>query len=167
MEAYAISKFNRISPIKMKKVAKAINHLPYPQALSYLRMMTHKAADLIGKTIKSAGHNLVYMSRTKDGMTPISFDEVVIKSIIVNEGPTFKRIKSRARGRVDRIKKRTSHVTVIVEETSSITERNLEQKAAKAKKKAEKSVTKEEVKTQASVSTTSSAEEIKTTGDES
>lgn len=108
MEAFALSKYNRISTKKLRRVANAVRKMDYVTATNILKNLPQKGAKLMEKTLKSAGANLL----NKD--VPSTEEEWYIKEIIVNQGPYYKRIKPRARGRADRINKPTTHLKVIV-----------------------------------------------------
>src|SRR5215510_3880012 len=113
MQAKAITKFVRISPTKVRPVIDLVRGKPVERALAILRYMPHKAAKEISRTIKSAAAN----AENNFEMDP---DDLVVKTIFADEGPAFKRIMPRARGRADRIRKRTSHITVIVDDGEEI-----------------------------------------------
>lgn len=103
-------KFTRTSPQKMRLVADQIRGLPVDRALNILSFSNKKAALVIKKVLESAIANAEH----NDGA---DIDELKVKSICIDQGPTMKRLVARARGRGDRILKRTSHVTVTVAET--------------------------------------------------
>ena len=113
MQAKAITKFVRISPTKDRPVIDLVRGKPVERALAILRYMPHKAAKEIARTIKSAAAN----AENNFEMDP---DDLVVKTIFADEGPAFKRIMPRARGRADRIRKRTTHITVIVDDGEEI-----------------------------------------------
>ncbi|MDH4127687.1 MAG: 50S ribosomal protein L22 [Spirochaetota bacterium] len=110
MEAFALSKFNRISPKKLRRVALAINHLYFQEALDILTNLPQKGAVVLYKTLKSAGANL----QNKDPES--REDEWIIREITVNQGPSLKRVKSRAKGKADRICRPTSHLKIVLAE---------------------------------------------------
>jgi large subunit ribosomal protein L22 len=109
MEAKAISKFVRISPQKTRLVAANIKGKPVEDALNVLKFTPKKAAELLLKTLHSAIANA-------ENVAGLDVDTLYVKNVIVDEGPTWKRIQPRAMGRAYRIFKRTSHITVVVEE---------------------------------------------------
>jgi large subunit ribosomal protein L22 len=80
------------------------------QALTLLKFMPLKAAGIMYKTLQSAISNA-------ENNNELDVDKLIVKNIIVDHGPTMKRFRPRARGRASRILKRSSHLTVIVEET--------------------------------------------------
>jgi len=100
----------RLSPQKMRLVADQVRGLPVEKALDVLAFSNKKAATVIKKVLESAIANAEH----NDGA---DIDELKISEILVDAGPTMKRLRTRARGRADRIIKRTSHVKVTVSET--------------------------------------------------
>lgn len=109
MEAKAIAKFVRISPRKTRLVAANIKGMPVEDALNILKFTPKKAARVLGKVLYSAVANA-------EQLPGMDVDSLFVKSVVVNEGPTWKRIMPRAMGRAYRIRKRTSHITVVVDE---------------------------------------------------
>lgn len=101
---------SRISPQKMRLVADQVRGLPVERALDVLTFSNKKAATVIKKVLESAIANAEH----NDGA---DIDELNISEILVDAGPTMKRLRPRARGRADRIIKRTSHLKVTVSET--------------------------------------------------
>jgi large subunit ribosomal protein L22 len=100
----------RLSPQKMRLVADQIRGLPVERALDVLTFSNKKAATVIKKVLESA----IADAEHNDGA---DIDELKISEILVDAGPTMKRLRPRARGRADRIIKRTSHLKVTVSET--------------------------------------------------
>ncbi len=107
MQVIAKTRYARISPQKARLVADQVRGLPVEEALNLLQFSNKKAAHLIRKTLESAISNAEH----NEGA---DVDELKIKAIYVDEGPTLKRIRPRAKGRANRILKRTSHITVAV-----------------------------------------------------
>jgi len=107
MEVKAVYKYARISPLKMRDVAREIQGLPVNQALDILNFTPRKAAVLVGKTLRSAIAN----AENNFDLDP---DTLVVKEAQINEGPRFKRFKPRARGGAAPIIKRTSHIRIVV-----------------------------------------------------
>ncbi len=101
---------SRLSPQKMRLVADQVRGLPVEKALDVLSFSNKKAAVIIKKVLESAIANAEH----NDGA---DIDELKISEILVDAGPTMKRLRPRARGRADRIIKRTSHLKVTVSET--------------------------------------------------
>lgn len=110
METKAVAKYLRLSPQKARLVARNVKGLPVEDAINILRFTPKKAAKLINKVLNSAVAN----AEQKPG---VDVDNLVVKQIMINEGPTLKRIRPRAMGRANRILKRTSHITVVVAES--------------------------------------------------
>jgi len=110
MTTSATLNYARTSPQKMRLVADQIRGLPVDRAMNILSFSNKKAADIIKKVLESAVANAEH----NDGA---DIDELKVAEIYVNQGPTLKRLRPRARGRADRIIKRMSHITVIVAET--------------------------------------------------
>lgn len=110
MEVKAITKYVRISPYKLRGPVDVVKGKPVEEALNLLKFMPLKSAGIIFKTLQSAVANAEHNS-------DMDVDELIVKNIIVDQGPTLKRFRARARGRGARILKRSSHITVIVEET--------------------------------------------------
>ncbi len=108
-EVAAIHKGARISAQKARLVVDQIRGKNVAEALDLLAFSNKKAADLVKKVLESAIANAEH----NDGM---DIDELKVSSAFVNEGMTMKRIKPRAKGRADRILKRTCHITVKVAE---------------------------------------------------
>ena len=109
MQAEAKLKYARVSAQKMRLVADQIRGLHVEQALSLLTFSTRKGAGLIKKILESAIANAEH----NEGA---DIDELKVSAVQVNEGPTMKRIRARAKGRANRIVKRTSHISVTVAE---------------------------------------------------
>ncbi len=107
MEAIAKHNFARISPQKARLVADQIRGKSVDQALEILTFSNKKAADLVKKVLESAIANAEH----NEGA---DIDDLSVAKIFVDEGPTMKRIMPRAKGRADRILKRSSHITVVV-----------------------------------------------------
>lgn len=107
MQVVAIAKRLSISPQKARRVVDQIRGKPVGDALDILNFSTQKAAGLVRKVVESAIAN----AENNEGA---DIDELKISEIFVNAAVTMKRIRPRAKGRADRILKRTSHVTVTV-----------------------------------------------------
>jgi large subunit ribosomal protein L22 len=107
METAAKLSYARISPQKCRLVADQIRGLPVEQALQLLTFSPKKASALVKKVLESAIANAEH----NDGA---DIDELKVSKIFVDQGPTLKRMRARAKGRGNRILKRTSHITVMV-----------------------------------------------------
>ncbi len=109
MQDEAKLKYARISAQKARLVADQIRGQHVEQALNTLAFSTKKGAALIKKVLESAIANAEHNAGA-------DIDNLRVESIQVNEGPTMKRIMPRAKGRANRIMKRTSHITLTVAE---------------------------------------------------
>ena len=107
MEVAATLKYARLSAQKARLVADQIRNLQVDKAIDVLNFSTKKAARLTLKVLNSAIAN----AENNEGA---DIDELIVSKIYVDEGPTAKRQMPRARGRADRILKRTCHITVNV-----------------------------------------------------
>jgi LSU ribosomal protein L22P len=107
MEAIAKHRFARISPQKARLVADQVRGKDVAQALELLTFSDKKAADLLKKVLESAIANAEH----NEGA---DIDDLSVAKVFVDEGPIMKRIMPRAKGRADRILKRSSHITVVV-----------------------------------------------------
>lgn len=108
METRAVAKYTRISAQKARLVARNVQGKRVEDAINILTFTPKKAATLINKVLHSAVANAEQAG--------VEVDNLVVKQVIVDEGPTLKRIMPRAMGRANRILKRTSHITVVVAE---------------------------------------------------
>lgn len=109
MEAKAMAKHIRVSPRKARQVIDLIRGKDVGEAFAILRFTAHKATLPISKILKSAVANAEHNYE-------LNSDALYVKEAFVDEGPTFKRVMPRAQGRADMIKKRSSHITVVVSE---------------------------------------------------
>ncbi len=110
MEAQAVNKYIHQSAKKIKPMLDLVRGKRVDYALNTLHFMPKKAAKLIEMTIRSAVANFI---NTDEG-TKVNPEELYVKTVFVNQGPTAKRIQPRSMGRAYRIRKRTSHLTVVV-----------------------------------------------------
>jgi large subunit ribosomal protein L22 len=108
-EVTAVLRFVRVSPLKVRKIVGAVKGKPVEAGLDALKFMPQKSAAVLSKVIRSAVANA-------DNNHGIDVDNLIIQNITADQGPTLKRFKARARGRGTRILKRTSHITVTLEE---------------------------------------------------
>ena len=112
MEAIAKHRFARTSAQKARLVADQVRGLPVDRALNLLAFSPKKAAELIKKVLESAVANAEH----NEGA---DIDTLKVKTIMVDEGPSLKRIRARAKGRADRIVKRIAHITVVVSDAKA------------------------------------------------
>ena len=109
MEAFALTKHVGYPARKVRLVADLVRGHNVEHALEILRFTSRAAATPMSKTIKSAMHNMV----NKKGGT-VEAEDMVVKAVVVDEGRTLYRIRPRAQGRAFRIRKRSSHIKVVV-----------------------------------------------------
>ncbi len=109
MESKSILKYARISPRKVRRVTNLIMGRQAGDAMINLNFLPHKGGKLVAKVLKSAMAN----AEQKKVADP---ESMKISRIYVDQGPTMKRMMPRAQGRADVIRKRTSHITLILEE---------------------------------------------------
>ena len=109
MDAFAVSKHVGYPPRKVRQLADMVRGQKVDSALTLLRFTNRIAAEAVSKTIQSAMHNLL----NKHGSS-VAAEDMVVKSIIIEEGATIARIRPRAQGRAYRIRKRSSHIKVTV-----------------------------------------------------
>ncbi len=107
MEAKAIVKYVKISPRKVRQVVDLIRGKKVNEALAILRFTPKRASEVVTKVVKSAAANA-------ENNLQMDRDELFVTSCYVDQGPTFKRYQPRAQGRADILRKRTSHITVMV-----------------------------------------------------
>jgi large subunit ribosomal protein L22 len=107
MQTIAKLKFIRLSPQKARLVADQVRGKPVGQALQILKFSDKRAAGIVRKVLESAIANAEHNNGA-------DVDELKVAAIMVDEGPAMKRMRPRAKGRGDRILKRTSHITVHV-----------------------------------------------------
>ena len=112
MQVSATAKRLRISPRKLRLVANQVRGKPVGDALNILNFSTQKGALLVRKVLNSAIAN----AENNEGA---DIDELVVDAVYVNGGTIIKRVRPRARGRADRIFKRTCHITVLVADEAS------------------------------------------------
>lgn len=110
MEARAIAKWIRMSPYKVRRVAKLVRGKEVDEALNILHFNDAGAAIYIEKAVRSAVANLLNNQESKK----ISAHDLIIKRLYVDGGFALKRFRAASMGRASRIRKRTCHITVIV-----------------------------------------------------
>ncbi len=107
MEAKAITRNVRISPEKARHISRLIQGKSVQEALAITELSPRKAARLMGKTLRSALANA-------ENNSDLNRNSLEVKSALVGPGPIIKRFRPRARGSAGRIRKRTSHFTIIL-----------------------------------------------------
>ena len=107
MEAKAVSRFVRVSPRKARIVIDQIRGKSVPAAREILKFTNRGIAETVEKTLNSAVAHAEHNHHVRA-------ESLVVKTAFADEGPTLKRIRPRAKGSASRIRKRTSHITIIV-----------------------------------------------------
>jgi large subunit ribosomal protein L22 len=106
--AFAVARYVRVTPQKARRVVDLVRGRPVEDALAILQFSPQTASATIAKTLESAISNA---TTTED----LDRNTLVVTKAMVDEGPTMKRWRARARGSANRIMKRTSHITIVVE----------------------------------------------------
>ncbi|MEP6527602.1 MAG: 50S ribosomal protein L22 [Nocardioidaceae bacterium] len=109
--AFAIARFVRVTPMKARRVVDLVRGRDVDEALSLLQFAPQAASEPVYKVLESAVSNAV----SGEGLDRSS---LIITKVLVDEGPTMKRFRPRAQGRAARIRKRTSHLTIVVQPRS-------------------------------------------------
>ena len=112
MEVRAIAKYVRISPRKVRQVVDLIRGKDVREALAILKYMPKRSSTPIAKVVKSAAANAEHNYE-------MDKDSLYVAECYVDQGPTIKRSQPRAMGRADVLRKRTSHITVVVREKNA------------------------------------------------
>ncbi|GBG39853.1 50S ribosomal protein L22 [Mycobacterium montefiorense] len=110
--ATAVARFVRVSPTKARRVIDLVRGKSVTDALDILRWAPQAASEPVAKVIASAAAN----AQNNNGLDPAT---LVIATVYADGGPTAKRIRPRAQGRAFRIRRRTSHITVVLESRPS------------------------------------------------
>lgn len=111
MEAVARTKFIRMSAFKLRRVLDSVKGKTVQEALDTLHFTRKNAAEPIYKTIHTAFSNLTNQEENER----FDMGDVRIKTAFVDDGPTIKRFRPMSMGRAGKIRKRTSHITIVVE----------------------------------------------------
>jgi len=109
MEASAKLKFARLSPQKTRLVVDMVRGKAVQEALNILKFSPQRPADIVAKLVRSAVANA-----EQKGVSDV--DRLFVKAVVVDQGPALKRFMPRAQGRATRIRKPTSHITVVLDE---------------------------------------------------
>ncbi len=110
MEAKAVARFVRIAPRKVRPITDLIKGKAVDEALAVLRFTPNRAARAVAKVVASAAANAEHNFE-------LARDTLRVSKVVVDSGPSIRRMQARARGRADVIKKRSSHITVVVQDT--------------------------------------------------
>jgi large subunit ribosomal protein L22 len=129
----AVAKFVRVTPRKARIVAEHIRGRPVPEARTILAFTQRAAAREIEKVLRSAVAN----AESNPNLN-WKGDELFVSAVFIDEGPTIKRWRARARGRVNRILKRTCHITVKVDQLEPVADAPKTESAQEKPKRARK-----------------------------
>src|ERR1700752_5310886 len=149
MQVRSTYRFARISAFKAREVTREIQGLPASDALDLLRFVPKKAAGLVRKTLASAVANA-------ENNNNLNVANLVVQEAVVGEGPTAKRFQPKARGSAGPIRKRTSHIRIIL--TDEIEIKRREKGTAKKSKKPAKATTGKSARKSASEAPAAQAE---------
>jgi len=127
--AFASARFARITPMKARRVVDMVRGLPVDDALALLQFAPQAASETVYKVLESAVAN----AETTEGLDR---GDLVVSVAQVDEGPTMKRFRPRAQGRATRINKRTSHITLAVQPSESVTNGSVKKATVKKRKSA-------------------------------
>ena len=108
----ATARYVRMSPTKVRRVVDLIRGLPAAEAQAIVKFDPHAAAEPVGKVLASAVANAEHLAHIRSRR--LDPEDLLITEAFVDEGPTLKRFRPRAQGRAYRIRKRTSHITIVV-----------------------------------------------------
>ena len=129
MQVTSTYRYAKISAFKAREVTRAIQGLPVSAALDLVAFSPKKAAALVSKTLKSAVANA-------ENNANLKVDGLVVKEAVVGEGPTMRRMMTRARGSGSTIRKRSSHIRIVLTDEIEIKKREKTKKKGAAKKSA-------------------------------
>ena len=113
MEVQAVAKYVKRTPRKARLVADSVKGLKVGDALAYLEFSPKHAAIDVAKVIKSAAANAEHNFN-------LNREELVVKQLLIDEGPTMKRLRFRSRGMASQYFKRTCHITAVVEDRPAV-----------------------------------------------
>lgn len=130
--AVAKARFVRVSPTKARRVINLVRGKSVAEALDILRWAPQAASVPVAKVIASAAAN----AQNNNGLDPAT---LVVASVYADDGPTAKRIRPRAQGRAFRIRRRTSHITVVVESRPAKDQRGKQSASAARARRAQAS----------------------------
>ena len=112
MESKAILRYVRVSPQKARLVANLVRGMDVPDAIETLQFTRKKSAPLVKKLIESAVANAEVKAERDE--QELDIDDLFVKTIYVDGGPTLRRFRPRAQGRATKVLKKTSHITVVL-----------------------------------------------------
>ena len=112
LSARAQARYVRVTPMKARRVVDLIRGMQAEQALAVLRFAPQSASEPVYKVLASAVANARFAAERDSRRLDV--EDLVVREAYVDEGPTLKRFRPRAQGRAYRVRKRTSHITVVV-----------------------------------------------------
>jgi large subunit ribosomal protein L22 len=118
VRAHAKLRYSTVTPMKARRVIDLVRGLPADEALAILRFAPQSASEPIYKVLESAVANAKFTAATRNERLEV--EDLVVSEAYVDEGPTLKRFRPRAQGRAYRIRKRTSHITIVVAPADSV-----------------------------------------------
>lgn len=154
MEARTKQRYIRMPARKLRRVINEVRGKSVVDAVNILKFMPYFAAKVVEKNIKCAAAN----ASEKLGVLA---EELIVSEVYADEGPTYKRARPRAQGRVYRIQKRTSHLTVVVKVSEKLKEKLAEKKKSRKKPAAKKETKPETVETPQEVEAQVQEQEVK------
>jgi large subunit ribosomal protein L22 len=107
MEVQAITRYARMSPLKIREITRVIQGLPASEAIERVRFIPRKSARLVAKTLRSAVANA-------ENNNELSVENLVVKHAVVENGPVLKRFKAAARGSAAPRRKKMSHIRIVL-----------------------------------------------------
>ena len=110
MESKAIARYIRQSPYKVRKTLDCVRGMSVDDALNHLHFSPEKAAKVIEKTIRSAVSNFLNKNENAD----VDQDTLKLKEVYVDGGPVMKRFRAASMGRASRLRRPTSHLTIVI-----------------------------------------------------
>ncbi|HYJ77007.1 MAG TPA: 50S ribosomal protein L22 [Actinomycetes bacterium] len=110
--ARAQARYVRVTPMKARRVVDLVRGMPAQEALAVLKFAPQAASEPVYKVLASAVANARFVAE-RDSQR-LDVEDLVVSEAYVDEGPTLKRFRPRAQGRAYRVRKRTSHITVVV-----------------------------------------------------
>jgi large subunit ribosomal protein L22 len=112
LSARAQARYVRVTPMKARRVVDLVRGMPAEEALAVLRFAPQAASEPVYKVLASAVANARFTAERDSRRLDV--EDLVVREAFVDEGPTLKRFRPRAQGRAYRVRKRTSHITVVV-----------------------------------------------------
>jgi large subunit ribosomal protein L22 len=112
MEAQAVTKYVRMAPAKAHDIVRLIRGRPATEALADVELIPRKAARMVAQTLRSA------IANAENADEPAVPARLTVREAVVGRGPTMRRFRTKARGMAGRVRKRTSHIRIVVTDES-------------------------------------------------